>query len=172
MSEIFTASNGEPVFFNGEGVFPVHTGDCFLVDEAVQALREYFLAERDKELGRWRDPEDGDVVVYRNPEKGGAIIVKDERTGNTTPWHRGLMNQTLPSNYGNHETANRYFEAHPEKKPWHDAEPGEWWDVTVKGVTYRTLVDLQKDFTYLPGGDTYLKYFSIDDPSITVGHKL
>ena len=45
----------------------------------MQALREYFIAERDRELGRWRDPENPGWVVYLSDDK--SFVVTDEVTG-------------------------------------------------------------------------------------------
>ena len=56
--------------------------------ETTEALRAFFQAERDVELGRWRDTENTDMVAYRSPEDddgyGRCILLLDETTGDTS----------------------------------------------------------------------------------------
>ena len=80
--------------------------------ETTNALRAFFQAERDIELGRWRDTENPDMVVYRTPEydddDGRCILLLDETTGGTDhEWEQ----IDLPG------PARRYFAAHPEPEP-------------------------------------------------------
>lgn len=66
------------------------------------------------------------------------------------------------------EAAQEYFNAHPEEKPWHNANYGEVWAVTINNETHRMAVN--------NGGAGYGLFFtdimgfeedvSIDDPSI------
>ena len=85
-------------------------GICTL--ETTEALRAFFQAERDEELGRWRDTENTDMVAYRTPEDddgcGRCILLLDENTGdNHWEWER-----IATSGPG-----LRYFAAHPEPEP-------------------------------------------------------
>ena len=43
----------------GSGTAPI-----FLSEEEMDELRAHLQAERDEALGRWRDPENPDIVVY------------------------------------------------------------------------------------------------------------
>ena len=80
--------------------------------ETTEALRAFFQAERDIELGRWRDTENPDMVAYRMPEEddedGRCVRVLDENTGdNHWEWER-----IATSGPG-----LRYFATHPEPEP-------------------------------------------------------
>ena len=83
-----------------EGVYTLKT---------TEALRAFFQAERDTELGRWRDTENPDMVAYRTPEdddgSGRCILLLDENTGDN---HWEWEHTASPG------PARRYFEAHPE----------------------------------------------------------
>lgn len=127
----FTATNGLTVRHEGPGVVILDvdgrrnriSGYDFLNRADMAALREFFQHERDAELGRWRWPENPDYVVYAPDEEGVAWSV-NERTG------AALMNtRALPLGFvDDHARAARaYFDAHPERKPWHDAKEGEVW---------------------------------------------
>ncbi len=80
-----------------------------LDSEEVTALRAYFQAERDEQLGLWHDPEDAHKVVYRVPGEddgdGRAIGILDLRTGETE-----CLWEHLSTDIG---AADRYFAAHP-----------------------------------------------------------
>lgn len=93
------------------------------------ALREFFLHERDKELGRWRWPENRAFVVYPQPD--GTVTVLDEVIGDGlfVRYGRATDEQTAEC-----AAARAYFDAHPEPRPWHDAKPGEVWAITYEGV--------------------------------------
>ena len=80
--------------------------------ETTEALRAFFQAERDEQLGWWRDPENPNMVAYRTPEDddedGRCIRLLDETTGDTCcAWERFAWSGS----------ARRYFAAHPEPKP-------------------------------------------------------
>ena len=107
------------------------TAPIFLSEEELEELRAYLQAERDEELGRWRDPENTDIVVYALSMVDGedrCIRLLNELSGATwLDWGR----VALPG------PASRYFEAHPDEephKPWHDAKVGEYWLVTLEGA--------------------------------------
>lgn len=99
----------------------------------IDALAEFFQHKHDEEFGRWRWPENPGYVVYRKPEyddeDGRAALVLDERSGEGfLRWERVLDSGVFG------QAARAYFEAHPEPepKPWHDAKPGEVWEITYK----------------------------------------
>ena len=93
----YVADNGASVHLdsNGRMTFRRDSPLCVNTLEAfwVQAAREFFQAERDEELGRWRDPENPNMVAYRTPEDddgcGRCILLLDENTGdNHWEWER------------------------------------------------------------------------------------
>ena len=110
----FTASNGWTVSPpDSLGDLNIYSSKGVLLDyissDSVGPLREYFQAERDKELGRWRDPENKDMVAYRTPEEddedGRCVLVLNETTGATSyEWERLHYSRS----------ARRYFAAHPD----------------------------------------------------------
>ena len=80
----FTASNGwtfNPPDKDGDISIrnPEDIIQTFIPPDAVNALYEYLQAERDTELGRWRDPENPDFVVYPGdgPKDWNIISEKD-----------------------------------------------------------------------------------------------
>ena len=80
--------------------------------ETTEALRAFFQAERDTELGRWRDTENPNMVVYPRPGEddhdGRCVLVLDELSGATwLDWEQIV----LPG------PADRYFTAHPQTEP-------------------------------------------------------
>ncbi|MDR6691374.1 hypothetical protein J2X55_002286 [Microbacterium sp. 1154] len=87
----FTASNGISVTPSASIVGGTSVNDVALHKREADALREFFQAEADERLGRWRWPENPAYVVAA------------------------------------------YFDAHPEPKPWHGAEPGDVFLVTWPG---------------------------------------
>ena len=90
-------------------------GFSYLNDRDVEALREFFQHERDQELGRWRWPENPDMVVQA--DKGGERTwVVDERNQQITGW---VWRVDLDCSTARAEVvaaARAYFAAHPEPK--------------------------------------------------------
>ncbi len=135
MTTTFTASNGIKLEITDDGGVFTHDSRAYVMASVtgVEALREYFQHERDRELGRWRDPDNRDLVVYRMPEldydEGGrAVRVMDETSGEAvTYWENRRLDW---ENKEEREAADRYFKAHPEPRPWEEAEPGEIWELT------------------------------------------
>lgn len=171
MSE-FVASNGirvrvEKAFGDLEmiGAGGPHRSWEFVVNSAgVEALREFFLAERDVELGRWRSKEHPECVVLVNCQKQATVV--SEKTGAMSrPFGRG----EFPGTYG--EFANiaaEFFAAHPEPKPWHDAQPGEVWVLTISGETLAHEVGADGRFKKVGGIlSTPLRF-----PAITAGRRI
>lgn len=140
MSETtFTASNDIRIERDGRGRVKVFSEDIeaknvltdydYLEEDEVDALSEFFQHERDEELGRWRWPEQPNLVVYRSAPPLRMVLVTDERTGVSAFIEEGSKGTGLKN-----EAANAYFAAHPEPKPWHDAKPGEVWRVEAGSV--------------------------------------
>lgn len=125
----FTASNGiriEPslgslrVDLNPDGTKLVLGGSKVGIASAVaDALREFYRAEEDEHLGRWRWPENPSVLVY--PEAGGLHWVVREDTGEAHQ-RNGIHVQDA---FGT--AAADYRDAHPEPKAWESAADGEVW---------------------------------------------
>lgn len=106
-------------------------------DDGV-ALREFFQHERDEELCRWRWPERPEFVVY--PEGDAVRVLRESSGTNWYPVPRPINPVGTAADI-QYQAAAAYFDAHPVKKPWHDAKPGEVWIVTVDGTDRALLVD-------------------------------
>lgn len=112
---------------------------------ATFALEEYFQAKHDEELGRWRWPVELDYVVYPFPDGTGCTVLS-ERTGVSKTYVsrsaiEGSTSYLAPA-------AAAYFEAHPERKPWHDAKPGEVWVIRTSNVGDERAVQVTPDRTF------------------------
>lgn len=162
----FVASNGIPVTLIHDGRLVVQNSDhtypaTIASGEHVDALREFFQHERDEDLGRWRWMERPHYVAYARGADRVRII--DERTGRAEDFDR----------YGEaawvmEDAAYAYFEAHPERKPWHAAEPGEVWVLTVRGFTLAWVADGDGDFQHLVDPES----LHVDDPEIMDGRRI
>ncbi len=159
MMEKFTASNDSTVEMCGNDrmrvtdnnprqadsdfvVTPI-TLTSYLDPNQIDALREFFLHERDQELGRWRWPENPDYVVY--PEGTSRLVVRESNGhGLRISLHdRKVIETHLDSYVG---AARAYDIAHPEPRPWHDAKPGEVWLLQVGGDDVPAIRDSDEDF--------------------------
>ena len=137
--------------------------------ETTEALRAFFQAERDQELGRWRDPEEPDWVVSPYDRNANAAIVYNERTRFTCFWQRRAA-ETSSENHSS-GVAKRYFAAHPQPepkpRPWKEAKPGEVWVLTRWETAEPFLVT---------GGEFITADLAVivdlDDDSITAGRRI
>ena len=144
--------------------------DIALTTADFEALRAFFQAERDDALGRWRDPENPDMVCFPVVGDLDAVWVVYEGDGSRyhatrTDWER------IRPHYVS-ETAGRYFAAHPEPKPWEKARPDcdEIWVLTIHGCeqpVYVTEFGGEPAFQ-VPGGET----ISLHRESITAGRRI
>ena len=137
--------------------------ETYLIQSQYEAARAFFQAERDDALGRWRDPENPDIVVYALSMVDGedrCIRLLNELSGATwLDWGR----VALPG------PASRYFDAHPEPKPrpWEEAKAGEVWILTRYGAEEPFFVT-DGEFT-----STDLAVATdLDDPRITDGRRI
>lgn len=175
----FTASNGirvdarpnGAVTLSGEPIAEIalaevavaHFHDTVHAPEVV-ALREFFQAEADGRLGRWRDPAQPEFLVYPVSGDGSRVQVVDETTGVS-------YGATRASAQGGDGSAAHYFNAHPEPKPWHDAKPWESWIFTIEGVEYAGTID--EDFEFRDPRDRGRNaWISVYDTAITAGRCL
>ena len=114
---------------NGSAQLLWDWSDMELPTADFKTLREYFQAERDEELGRWRDPENPDWVVYPRRD---TVYVINEYDG--LPYMRERK-QVAYADGAVSEVAQRYFDTHPEPKPWDTAQPDEIWVLTIDGYS-------------------------------------
>jgi hypothetical protein len=97
------------------------------------ALAEFFRAEDDERLGRWRWPENPDYVVYAREDYVQVLHEADGTSGFLGSWTRKDVQFVTSDGNLMGRAALAYFDAHPESKPWHDAKAGEVWVVTIDG---------------------------------------
>lgn len=135
----YQASNGIKVDSETQGITGLrritfdhgnHGTSVEMSAEEAVALIESLDHEKDDELGRWRWPENPDYVVYAPVGYSHYVRVLDERSAILEVIHRehlegrgSLMAQA----------ARAYFEAHPDRRPWNDAEEGDIWVLTGAG---------------------------------------
>lgn len=165
----YTASNGARIERDEKGWIQVDGAGFFeYIDRrAVDALSEFFRAERDEELGRWRWPENPGYVVY--PVGSGTVVtVTKESNGNSGQFTRELLSgfgeslNTLDAGYS--RAGRAYFDAHPERKPWEDAKPGEVWAITMDdGVEHDVFIHEDRVIGGRDGISAGGAYFDIDD---------
>ena len=139
--------------------------DIALTTANFETLREYFQAERDEALGRWRDPENPNMVCYPVACDLDAVLVMYE--GDMTRYYatRSTWKDVTPHYVS--ETAGRYFAAHPEPKPWEEAKPGEVWVLTRWGTAETFLVT---DGEFITADLAVI--VDLDDDSITAGRRI
>jgi hypothetical protein len=129
----FRARSGRTVRAKADGSVVFDHVNGYLGPEQVFDAEEFFQARRDLELGRWRYPLNPDYVVYvREPYPGELRRVRaiQESTGDFVDTVEGT---TLDGPFK--DAARAYFEAHPERKPWEDAKPGEFWALKLPMAT-------------------------------------
>ena len=180
----FTASNGIRVRITRDGELRMESpefGNVTLGEYRIGALREFFRAEEDERLGRWRWPDNPAIVIYRYSETYVRVVREDDGTGEDF-YRSGVeanRGRSFPSD--NLRAAMWYFDAHPEPKPWHDAKPGETWRLTVNDRS-----PLEMDLTFnvigvegvIPSrfarpqvGGEQMEY-PLDSPAITAGRRI
>ncbi len=140
------------------------TAPIFLSEEEMDELRAHLQAERDEQLGRWRDPDNPNIVVYPRPddddEDGRCVSLVNESSGEYwLSWERIAI----------YDSSARYFAAHADvepRKPWHDAKPGEYWLVTLEGAdpAPTTVGNYCENLYFVVGDDDY--YCPTDDHRI------
>lgn len=135
----YTASNGVTITRYAESLEALDhdlESSAWMTPRLVDALREFFRAEEDERLGRWRWPDNPEYVVYARDSvegsRGRGFRVMDEASGDTWSYDETGLRDCRGEAW---EAARAYFDAHPEPKPWHDAEEGDIWvlDLAASG---------------------------------------
>ena len=142
--------------------------ETYLIQSQYEAARAFFQAERDDALGRWRDTENPNVVVYpclnQDDGYGRVVWVLDEAE---------MVSGTVLDDRHSHSSASRYFAAHPqpEPKPWLEAEHEEIWVITANGDTGPALATTSHrrgtDLAFQTANGTLL-----DATEITAGRRI
>jgi len=174
----FTASNGIAVWSETQsltGRRAFYIGDRLAVvlyqDEAV-AFIEALDHERDVELGRWRWPENPDYVVYPGIESANVVCETDGFSMVLDRWESDANPAATSSAW---RAARAYFDAHPEPKPWHDAECGESWYLEPYGIVYTCVGDRgHSTGLWFTRANVYGKVenLQLDDARITAGRRI
>lgn len=152
----------------------------YLSNEDMDALREHFLAERDKELGRWRWPENPNYVVYAKKssevEPASGVRVVSERAGRSKDIGREVIGacDTTVSTFG--RAARAYFAAHPEPKPWHTPKHLEIWALTIRGCLSEAYIYREgypnREPAFRPVNNEDRVRFAPTDPKIVEAHRI
>lgn len=133
----FVAASGRKVRIRKDGSVEFGLLNGYLPRESAYDAEEFFQAKHDEELGRWRWPINPHIVVYPRQERGTSdrrwVIVFNES--------RGVTIGPCVEGHTGEPAALAYFEAHPEPKPWHGAQAGEFWSVTHAGEDETCRVD-------------------------------
>ena len=145
--------------------------ETYLIQSQYEAAREFFQAERDETLGRWRDPQNPDMVCY--PDVGDLDVVRVMYEGDGSRYYVTRIGWELTRPQYASETAGRYFQAHPEPKPWEGAQPGEFWILTVGEKTnpYKIWTDTQR-VRWFERVERPYTAISLNDPRITAGRRV
>lgn len=151
--QAYVTDKGPAVWVGGHRLSPLD----------ASALREFFRAEEDESLGRWRDPERDSFVVY--PQGSAGIVVLCETTGISRMFADRDDVDGFRSSYLS-PSAYAYFDAHPEPKPWGTPEAGEVWVLDVDHIGQNAYV--AGDFSFLHADHS----IPIVDPRITAGRRL
>lgn len=130
------------------------TVNLYIPSIAAAAVSEFVLAERDTELGRWRDPERTSFVIYPQGEAG--IVVLSEPTGISRVFSDRADVDLFRQSYLS-PSAYAYFDAHPEPKPtWYEAQHDEVWLLTTPATGDRPYQVVRTE-------ETGFRFFLISD---------
>ncbi len=143
----FRASSGRHVTVYTDGAVAFEGLLGYVGSSVVGDAEEFFRAREDARLGRWRWPENPEWVAVEadRTDEGRTVVVVNERT--LTRFHANeRVRDAGPDATADRRAARAYFEAHPERKPWEDAKPGEVWAVGVDGEEVFTVSVVQDVF--------------------------
>ena len=141
--------------------------ETYLIQSQYEAARAFFQAERDEQLGWWRDTENMDMVVYPRSEHddhyGRCILLLNETTGETSyEWER----------FATSGPGLRYFEAHPKPKPWDTAQPDEVWALTINNDREEVFRCGERGLYSLKTGNPIGSLLSCSHNKITAGRRI
>jgi len=173
-AEPFRARSGRIVRVEENGTVVFDHVNGYLSPGSTIDAEEFFQHRRDLERGWWRWPENPTCVVKEGERtdlvRGRTVYVFDEESFDRFHFNERVREADESTTIA-HRAARAYFEAHPERKPWHDAKPNEAWVLVVDGEEYPWAVGTGPDvgrFVYLGG----LSNIPIDHPSITAGRRI
>lgn len=137
----------------------------YLSPASAMDAEEFFQAKRDEGLGRWRWPENPEWVVYpKRPGysayNGADLLVINERHGSSMEYVRADDDGTeyVGLDEPAAEAARAYFEAHPERRPWENANDGDIWEfedgqyIADRGRFFRLPLVPPTDPSWRPAG--------------------
>lgn len=164
----FKAASGRMVRPAEDGSVLFGAGIGYLSREAAFDAEEFYQAKRDAELDRWRYPLDPSLVVYENVR--GTAFVFDEDAGDYQSFTRAEAYAIEGLTY--RRAARAYFEAHPERKPWEDANAGEVWVLTVpdEGDVDAEIVTVATTYGTFTAGST--SEWTRNDPTIITARRV
>lgn len=143
METVFTASSGRVVKVSPEGDVHVAGGLGFVGREVFGDAVEFFQHLRDVELGRWRWPENPDLVVYGKPNDVALVVSELEGDHRAFPRAEAYAMEGLTYR----RAARAFFDAHPAPA-WESAVPGEVWVLRYRGEESAWVVG-RGDFAHL-----------------------
>ena len=144
--------------------------DIALTTANFETLRAFFQAERDEQLGRWRDPQNPDWVVY--PRLGSSrdtVHVINEYDG--LPYMRE-RDQVAYADSEVSAVAQRYFAAHPKPKPWDAAQSDEIWVLTINNDREEVFRCGERGLYSLKTGNPIGSLLSCGRNKITAGRRI
>ena len=175
--ETFKASTGTLIELTNAGKtgYMLAEGDesgatGYLGFEQMVAWREFFLHERDQELGRWRWPVNPEYVVYpKERSTGGKRIVRvvSEANGYGCDYYEGTNAQN-----DHRRAASAYFDAHPEPKPWHDAKDGQLWLIRFADFHETDVSALVKDSKFIYNDHCHDGVAATNDPALVSARRI
>lgn len=173
----FRARSGRTVKSRSDGSVLFDHANGYLSPASVMDAEELFQAKRDAELGRWRCPTETDWVAREGVRTadGRTVVVVNERTLDRFWFNERVRDAGADVDVA-HRVGRAYFEAHPERKPWEDAKPGEIWDLIAEGKENRyaaiacTIPSDNSEVIYLyPVDDMTSPKLGVTAPVITAG---
>ncbi|MGL4998182.1 MAG: hypothetical protein ACRC5T_04375 [Cetobacterium sp.] len=158
MIDGFTASNGW-VVQNGDLCNPSGDSEASNTWDGWAAMREYFIAEHDAQMKRWRSKLKPEFVVYLKVDEDGDHVMFDE--SNPTEHEVQYFNSREKHKAGTVE--HEFFTTADIPKAWHFAVEGEVWMLEVDSEPEKAYM-VQASTAGLGGFDFY-------SPSIQCGTK-
>ncbi len=170
----FTAADGSIVRSDGHPFVMVNSNGMVthhFSESESQALRQFFRAEDDERLGRWRWPEKPEFVVYAPVDFTHYVRVLNESEATLEVIHRAHLEGRESSMA---QAARAYFDAHPESKPWHDAQIGETWVLLGDHLGIAVSVVGGKDERWFTRATVFGKVerYELTDPTIAEARRI